>query len=232
METKIIYTKKCVHCKKEYQSSSRGQRFCSPECQQKHTKKVAHQREVTAKQGEVTKLTSRAYALSHAVAELLIPKPEGWTKEGWRLHHKDLNVLNCSPDNLIWVPHKEHEEMHSHLPRINTTEVLRVLLEHPELLDKSSTLYKQMVASEGVHNELVNNFFAAVVQRYRVTNYSLLNVDELFDDVDKLHTMFKTMGWKEFAQKVFHVKGKTALRACFKDRDYEDLFDAWMEEQK
>lgn len=225
------YKKTCVHCRKEFVSTARGQRFCSSECQQKHQKKVQHQREVTAKQGEVSKLVSRAYALSHAVAEMLLPKPDDWTKEGYRLHHKDQCVLNCAPSNLEWVKHQEHEKMHSHLPRVHTTEVLRVLLEHPELLQQANEIYNNMVMEPGVHPELVNKFDYSVVQKYRVTNFGNLDVDALFEDIDKLHTLFKTMGWKEFAQKVFHVKGKTALRACFKDRDYEDLFDAWMEEQ-
>lgn len=229
--SEIIYHKTCVHCKKSYTSTSKGQRYCSKECCDKHQKKVARQREVSAKQGDITKLTSRGYAIAHAVADALLPKPEGWTKEGWRLHHKDLCVLNNNPSNLEWVKHEEHEQMHSHLPRINTTEVLRVLLEHPELLQQANDAYNQKVLEEGTHDDLVDSFSLSVVQKYRVTNFSNLDVDKLFEDVDKLHTLFKTMGWKDFAQKVFHVKGKTALRACFKDRDYEDLFDAWMLEQ-
>jgi hypothetical protein len=198
----------------------------------KRTQKVKKQREITAKTPEVSKLVSRAYSLSHAVAELLLTKPEGYVKSDYRLHHLDANVFNCSPFNLVFVKHKDHEEIHSKLPRINSTEVANILLHKPELVEKAQKEYFEGLESNEDPASLVDRFFLDVVQNYRIQNYTTLDIEELFADLDNLKIKFMTMGPKTFGQKVFRVRGKTALRACFDDYDYADVFDAWLEEAK
>lgn len=233
MSNEIVYTKVCVHCKKSYTSTSRGQRFCSSECQQKHAKKVSHQREVTAKQGDSSKIVSRAYSLCQAVGELYCPKPDDYyqNRSKYRWHHIDGCVLNNSPFNIICVEHTVHEKLHSHLSKINSTEVLRVLLEHPELLTEAQSTYISTVLSEGKHDEVLNSDFLSVVNRYRVQSY-LTERENAFSNLDLLKTEFMLFPMKDFAMKWFRVRTQTEVSKIFRDAGYSSLFAEWIKQKK
>lgn len=141
------YKKTCKHCGKEFESESRGTRYCSAECCEKaqsHNKRKAKRRREYDKNREANILVSTAYALAQRVAKMFsipqdmerakqyvmerlgqteadLPKAEG----RWELHHIDLNVLNNHPRNLIWLPVSLHAFYHSKTSRVNHIDILK-----------------------------------------------------------------------------------------------------------
>lgn len=133
-----IYNKVCKYCGKEYTSVSRNQRYCSQECcdkaqvvNKKKAKKQAKKRKAYNENVEMNRLLSRAYSLAGAIGEHL-PKvcahkdvPGHVCSGPMELHHRDGNPFNNSPDNLVWLCRKAHEEEQQKLPEFSMPAILK-----------------------------------------------------------------------------------------------------------
>jgi hypothetical protein len=120
----IVWEKTCVRCRKTYQTSSAKQKYCSSDCCSKAQGTKRRVRKERSLEESAHRLKSRAYALAKEVAELYCPKPVGIPEEDLRVHHKDLNPFNNSPENLLWMFHQDHELLHAKLPRVNIIKYL------------------------------------------------------------------------------------------------------------
>jgi hypothetical protein len=80
---------------------------------------------------EIELLIKQSYKLSHEVAKMCLfkkcsCKDSNHICEGQLvLHHIDHNVLNTSPDNLMWVCEKYHHEIHNNEEDCSLTEELK-----------------------------------------------------------------------------------------------------------
>lgn len=63
---------------------------------------------VKPKNRKCVDMYGKRYQVHRLVAQTFIPNPENKPF----VHHKDLNHLNNSADNLMWVTRKEHDELH------------------------------------------------------------------------------------------------------------------------
>ena len=137
-----MYNKKCRYCGKEFESESRNTRYCSTDCcdkAQTKMKKVKKQRErkrtLYHEDKDVSRLVSRAYALSQDMAEIFIPKvcadPDCECHKlpvievEFELHHKDCNPFHITFENMEWRCEKAHKRVHTTLPNVNMLEVLK-----------------------------------------------------------------------------------------------------------
>ena len=114
-----VWTKVCPVCSKEYKTSVRAQKYCSDKCCKKATKRKQKQQKEYSAIKEVARLSARAHSLAvetmNQLEKLVLVKKEcscGCT-EGLQVHHKDLNWLNNTPSNLVWLCPKCHSEEHS-----------------------------------------------------------------------------------------------------------------------
>lgn len=112
----MLYTKCCKHCHKTYESAARHQRFCSPECQKKHSKLTRKRRREYAKNAREKIIGVQAHKLAVLVATFHFEKEcvvSGAT-ENLEVHHKDGQPLNNLPDNLMWIEKDLHVKLHSY----------------------------------------------------------------------------------------------------------------------
>lgn len=134
----MSYTKICRFCGKEFQSEARNTRYCSQDCCDKanvKNRKIKKSRAVRNKQrkeNEVeNRLLTRAYSLTSFVAESFnLPScncefckgdSEKYPNEN---HHKNLNPLDNTPNNIIRVCNHRHKIIHNQMPDINMVKVL------------------------------------------------------------------------------------------------------------
>lgn len=144
----VLYDKKCVYCETPYQSPSRNKRYCSDECcakaqvKRKSINKARKRRKKEYDQNaEAMRLTSAAYRVTHLIMDYLgIPEEctcdlEHECEGPLERHHKDGNVLNNSPWNLMYTCRKGHELMQATLHEVNlplTLTSVRESTEDPE----------------------------------------------------------------------------------------------------
>ena len=104
---------------------------------------------------DVSRLVSRAYALSQDMAEMFIPKkcvdpdcschelPEAEIE--FELHHKDLNPFNIQLGNMEWRCEKAHKRVHTTLPNVNMLKVLKELRKNMgHYLDEKVSILDQL----------------------------------------------------------------------------------------
>ena len=151
-----MYNKICIYCGKEFQSNSRNTRYCSKECldkaqlkRQSVTKRRRVRRKEYDKNKEVCRLLSRAYKLAKSVAEeLKLPKCNcEYCKGGStdiELHHLNLNPLDNTPSNLIYLCKKKHAIVHSMQKSVNMVEVLSLALEKEQPYIYVTEYFKQL----------------------------------------------------------------------------------------
>lgn len=113
------YTKVCVCCKKMYGSNAIGQRFCSETCRKNYQKRIKERRKFYSETKELQRLKSRSHAIAVEIKRYELHrdnKPfvcEVCGEPAVEVHHKDLNFLNNTPDNLICLCKKCHAQAHS-----------------------------------------------------------------------------------------------------------------------
>ena len=117
----VVYVKKCPFCHKEFETTSKRQKYCSKECSEKYNKR----RNINKKKYSETKLIERLRARSHALAvdvykQLVAMGVKEWkceecgATENLEIHHiKQFNWLNNTPENLKLLCHKCHCKAHS-----------------------------------------------------------------------------------------------------------------------
>lgn len=142
-----MYKKICKFCGKEFEHSSKGTRYCSIECQTKvnkrrlsRIKRLKIRRQSYTDQKEIMRLEARVYKLMDTISSIfLLPKEcsmkDDTCSETLHWHHRDMNLLNNSPTNLMCLCTKHHSEVHSKLKSFNTVKVLKEcsLNERPDL---------------------------------------------------------------------------------------------------
>ena len=113
------WKKKCTICGKVYETTSRGQKFCSNECCKKSQVKRRKQQKEYNSTKEVVRISARSHSLGVAVLEQLYKlgviewECECGCTEGLQVHHIDFNWLNNTPSNLKLVCPKCHAAIHS-----------------------------------------------------------------------------------------------------------------------
>ena len=117
------WKKKCPICGKTYETTSRGQKFCSNEC----CKKSQVKRRKQQKEYNATKEVVRLSARSHSVGVEVMRQLErlgvighqcarcGSIDSDLQVHHKNLRYLDNSPENLEYLCSKCHAVEHSHI---------------------------------------------------------------------------------------------------------------------
>ena len=118
------WTKRCAFCKKEYKTTSRSQKFCCEACCKKAQKKHARQQKEYNANKEIARLASRAHSLGVEVLSQLERLGVREKKceicgavEGLQVHHKNVNYLDNSPQNLQWLCTKCHSAEHSRISK-------------------------------------------------------------------------------------------------------------------
>lgn len=119
-----MYTKVCPWCHKSYETEARNQKYCSSECCKKASTRRKDRRKSYESTKDVSRVLADAYRLARKVGDLCCIKPEGVPLEELELHHLDMNPLNNTPDNLVWLSRTDHSKLHSELPRVNMVKVL------------------------------------------------------------------------------------------------------------
>lgn len=118
----VVYKKKCLCCRKEYESTSRNQRYCSDRCaKSKNKQKLRRRREYSKTQTE-QRLVSQSYYLAQKVAEAFLPKPT--IPEDLELHHLAIDCFMNNPLFMMWDTVDGHKLVHVHLPKINVYKLL------------------------------------------------------------------------------------------------------------
>lgn len=115
------WKKKCPICGKTYETTSRGQKFCSNECCKKsQVKRRKQQKEYNATK-EVVRLSARSHSVGVEVVRQLIAmglmenKCSCGCTENLQVHHVNGCWLDNTPSNLILVCPKCHADIHSKL---------------------------------------------------------------------------------------------------------------------
>ena len=135
---KKLYTKVCKYerCGKSYESTSRGQRYCSEECCQKANaertalnNKRKRGRDIYHATRDIQKFMTNAYRLAKVTAELFdIPKCNCiYCKDKEHeeeLHHKNSIIWDNSPSNLIYLCKKRHHLVHTKIPVFSMIDIL------------------------------------------------------------------------------------------------------------
>lgn len=113
------YTKKCVGCRKPYQSNARGQRFCTPECGKKYNTRLKTNRQWSDEHKTILRIKARCHSLAVDILKYqYFTEGKDWAcscgeTKRLEVHHKDLSWANNNPSNLQLVCHKCHAEVHS-----------------------------------------------------------------------------------------------------------------------
>lgn len=121
-----MYSKQCKLCGNTFESESRNTVYCSDKCAKRGAKKAYRSRKMkhinAIRRGddqEVQNLITAARHISRDVAKLCLHKvcsckdPNHVCEGELVVHHKDHNVFNCDPSNLMWLCEKAHNEIHS-----------------------------------------------------------------------------------------------------------------------
>lgn len=84
--------------------------------------KVSDKGEIMRPNGTISKFRTSGYAeckfgFVHRIVAYYFCNPpkevnDNWVCEGYEVHHKDLNPRNNRADNLVYVTHEEHKEIH------------------------------------------------------------------------------------------------------------------------
>lgn len=132
----IGWVGKCAHCHKKFQTSSRRQKFCCPECAKKHQVQLKETRVRYEKVKDFERLRVRSHGLAVDIVKLLITTGHRDNccqrcgvpfdaQHPMVIHHKNLNFLDNNPLNLMSVCNKCHALEHSELEkRLNEEGVL------------------------------------------------------------------------------------------------------------
>lgn len=119
------WVKQCPHCKKEFQTTSRRQKYCCADCAKKHNKKLKEDRERYSKVKNVERLRVRSHKLAVDTIDLLVSMGvrknvceccgrEFDSKNLREIHHVDrYNWMNNTPSNLMILCKKCHAKVHS-----------------------------------------------------------------------------------------------------------------------
>lgn len=120
-----IYTKQCPYCHKQYETTSRSQKFCNPDCCKKYNKRQKVSKERYNKIKTVERIRVRSHSLAVAVLEEL--DSMGVRKkvcsncgslENLQVHHiRKFNWLDNTPDNLMWLCESCHAAEHSRIEK-------------------------------------------------------------------------------------------------------------------
>lgn len=126
LESNMAYTKVCKICGESFESDSRNTIYCSDNCAKRGAKKAYRARKMkhvnAVRRGddkEIENLITAAYHLARDVAKMCLIKKCAYTDtdhvcEGeLHVHHKDHDVFNNHPSNLMWVCEKAHNIIHS-----------------------------------------------------------------------------------------------------------------------
>lgn len=116
------WRKRCPICGKVYETTSRGQKYCSDACLKKATKRRKKQQKEYDKTKDIVRLSARSHALAVETLEQLVRL--GYREkecdcchstENLQVHHKNLLWLDNSPSNLQYLCPKCHANVHSSL---------------------------------------------------------------------------------------------------------------------
>ncbi len=131
-----MYNKICKdpRCRKPFQSESRNQAYCSPECQKRHSIEKQKRRKVARSSTYENHIVTRAYQLANDIADIFYPEHicARCGAESAHVHHIDGNILNNQPTNLVRLCVKCHKEAHSSMPRVNMNVLLKECREMKE----------------------------------------------------------------------------------------------------
>lgn len=116
------WNKTCPVCHTRYITTSRGQKFCCPDCAKKaQTKKRKQQKEYDETK-DIQRLSARAHGVGVAVLRYLASVNLREEKcemcnatEGLECHHVNLQWLDNRPENLKWLCTKCHSKVHADL---------------------------------------------------------------------------------------------------------------------
>lgn len=120
------FYKWCPHCKTNYYSDARGQKYCCPEHAKLAAAKKKEQGIRYAEIAPVERLRVRAHSLAVETYRVLVElglrpnhceNPECCSVERNEIHHKDLNWLNGTPLNITNLCHKCHTKEHSRMAK-------------------------------------------------------------------------------------------------------------------
>lgn len=125
MEQELKYKKTCLCCKHEYRSNARGQRFCSEACRVRYNKRLKDNHRFYSETKELMRIKARSHALAVEVKAYLSHSTDteptcehcGATGVELEVHHRDLNFLNNTPSNLVYLCKKCHSEEHSRVEK-------------------------------------------------------------------------------------------------------------------
>lgn len=124
----MTFKKICKICNSEFESEYNNTLYCSDKCKKRAYKKAYRRRKMkhinAVKRGdesEIKALITQAYKLAHDAAKLLLPKYCSYCNFDKNhicngslvIHHIDHNILNNSPNNLMWLCEKAHHEIHN-----------------------------------------------------------------------------------------------------------------------
>ena len=119
-----MWTKTCPNCKKQYKTSSRGQKFCCPECGVKYGKRIKKSRERYDKIKPLERMRVRLHAAAVDIVKLQVEMGlKEWkcdccgATESLEVHHKSLNFFDNTPSNLSLLCKVHHAKSHSELQK-------------------------------------------------------------------------------------------------------------------
>lgn len=115
------WRKVCPCCHKSYETTSRSQKFCSPACNTKYTKRKKEKRKEYVESQSINRIAARSHSIAVATLQELVKlhvrKYEcscGCTKN-LEVHHIDGKWLNNSPENLTYLCKACHAKVHKEL---------------------------------------------------------------------------------------------------------------------
>lgn len=151
--TEPVYEKECQDpkCGKKFWTTSRNQKYCCTECQQrmkvvvkKKSKRKAERRKAYDANAEINRTLSACYGLAHKVDETF-----GGSKRCYfhgcgcngplQLHHKNLNVYDNSPWNVVWLCNSHHKMLHDTIPDINHVDTFNQAKEEAGFADETTS---------------------------------------------------------------------------------------------
>jgi len=131
----MVFNKVCKMCGQEFQHKSKNKRYCEfcAGVAKNFTKKVRKVKKRRRKKYDETKtiqrIVARAYDLSKLVSDFFYPENIcAYDSEecggNIECHHRDGNIFNNSPENLVKLCTNHHKLEHSKLERWNMVSIL------------------------------------------------------------------------------------------------------------